>query len=199
MKRACRRVGLTLTTVVLVVAASMAPGHAQAAPRPHIGMPEAFGAPTGAKGGVKNPPVWCSNFRVEPRVRWTLRNPESGYSETFRWRGVLPGIAFPRVEVGTYTSRTVARCRDRRKVRIQTVTVEQKTPRTTISRAEFRRIRRGMSPKQVRDVVGYRGRPAGHFAGERMRNYDMMRFWRWSVVVYRDGEVRSKYWDTAHD
>jgi len=148
---------------------------------------------------VKNPVAWCSGHRVEPRVRWTLRNPEGHYSRTFRWRGVLPGIAFPRVEVGTYTSRTVARCGGRKKVRIETVTVKQKTPRTTISRTEFRRIRRGMTPAQVRDVVGYRGRAAGRFAGERRRTYDMMRFWRWALITYRNGEVHSKHWDTAHD
>ena len=177
--RAWRKAGLALATTVLTVTGTVTT-QAQAAPRPHIGDAVAYGAPTGKKGGVKNPVGWCSNYRVDPRVRWTLRNPDTGYSRTFRWRGVLPGIAFPRVEVGTYTSRTVARCRDRKKVRTQAVTVKQKTARTTISRTEFRRIHRGMTPDRVRDIVGYRGVAAGHYAGKRLRNYDMMRFWRWT-------------------
>ena len=188
-----------LATTVLTVTGTVTVGQAQAAPTPRISEAEAHGAPVGKKGGVTNPVAWCSGYRVDPRVRWTLRNPDTGYSRTFRWRGALPGIAFPRVEVGTYTSRTVARCRDRKKVRIQTVTVKQKTARTTISRSEFRHIRRGMTPEDVRDIVGYRGRFAGGIGAKKFRNYDLMRSWRWTSITYRDGVVRDKYWNVDHD
>lgn len=192
-----RHLALAVATAALLFAGTTAPAHAAAAP--HIGPALAFGAPTDQKGGVENPVARCDNYNVEPRTRWVLKNPDTGYSRTFTWRGALPGIAFPRVAVGTYTSRTTAWCGSHRAVRTQTVVVKQKTARTTISRAEFTGIHRGMSVARVRDIVGYRGKDAGQWAGKSSRIYDMMAFWRWTQIVYRDGHVVAKYWDVAHD
>ena len=44
-----------------------------------------------------NPLATCSNWRVEPRMKWTLTRDETGTSQTFRWRGALPGLYFPRI------------------------------------------------------------------------------------------------------
>jgi single stranded DNA-binding protein len=68
-----------------------------------------------------------------------------------------------------------------------------------LSRAEFRRIKKGMTPDEVRDIVGYRGKAAGRFGKTRFRTYDMMAFWRWSLVIHKDGNVRSKRWNVEHD
>lgn len=195
--KSLRRVALGVATAALMFAGTTTPAHAVTAP--HIGPALAFGAPTGQKGGVENPVAYCDNYNVEPRTRWVLKNPDTGYSRTFTWRGALPGIAFPRVAVGSYTSRTTAWCGSHRAVRTQTVSVTQKTARTTISRAEFRSIHRGMSVAKVRDIVGYRGKAAVHWDGKSSRVYDMMAFWRWTQIVYRDGRVVAKYWDVDHD
>jgi hypothetical protein len=192
-----RRIAPAVATAALIFAGATAPAHA--ATTPHIGPALAYSAPTAQKGGIENPVAYCDNHNVEPRTRWVLKNPDTGYSRTFRWRGALPGIAFPRVAVGTYTSRTTAWCGRHEAVRTQTVVVEQKTARTTISRAELRRIRRGMTAAEVRDIVGYRGTYAGHWNGKTSRVYDMMAFWRWTQIVYRDGHVVAKYWDVDHD
>jgi hypothetical protein len=192
-----RHIALAVAMAALLFAGATAPAHAATAP--HIGPALPFGAPTAQKGGIENPVAYCDSNNVEPRTRWVLTNPDTGYSRTFTWHGALPGIAFPRVAVGTYTSRTTAWCGRHQAVRTQTVLVKQKTARTTISRAEFRSIHRGMTAAKVGDIVGYRGTPAGHWAGKSFRVYDMMAFWRWTQIVYRDGRVVAKYRDVEHD
>lgn len=195
--KSLRHIALAVATAALIFAGTTAPGHAATAP--HIGPALAFGAPTAQKGGIENPVAYCDNYNVESRTRWVLKNPDTGYSRTFTWRGALPGIAFPRVAVGTYSSRATAWCGRHEAVRTQTVVVKQKTARTTMSRAEFRSIHRGMTFTRVRDIVGYRGKYAGHWAGKTSRVYDMMAFWRWTQIDYRDGRVVAKYWDVDHD
>ena len=127
------------------------------------------------------------------------RTRRPGYTRTYRWKGALPGVYFPRVKVGTYRSTTTAWCRTNKATRTQAVRVTEKTLQTTISRAEFRRIKRGMSRDRVRHIVGYPGLDAGTYAGEATRNYDMMAFWRWASITYRDGRVVRKAWDVDHD
>src|SRR3954453_17843066 len=144
------RIPLAVATAALIIAGTTAP--ALSVTGPHIGRALAYGAPTAQKGGVENPVAYCDNYQVEPRTRWVLKSPETGYSRTFSWRGALPGIAFPRVAVGTYSSKTTAWCGSHTAVRTQTVVVKQKTARTTISRAEFNSIHRGMTVERVRDI-----------------------------------------------
>lgn len=189
---------LAVMLAALTLGAQVAPAGA-ATRGPRIGEAAAFGAPVGGKGGVTNPVTSCASYQVETRNRWVLSNADSGYSRTFRWRGTLPGIAFPRVAVGTYTSETTAWCGRHRAVRTQTLLVKQKTARTTVSPAEFRRIHRGMTAARVRHIVGYRGAYSWRWSGKTSRTYDMMAFWRWAQVVYRDGRVVEKYWDVGHD
>ncbi|MEV7431848.1 hypothetical protein AB0N29_19710 [Nocardioides sp. NPDC092400] len=187
--------------VATLLAATMtvfgAPATAKSAPKIYEAV--AFDAPIDAKGGVMNPVPYCSNYRTEPRVRWVLANAETGYSRTFRWRGSLPGLYFPRVEAGTYRSTVVAWCGKAKARDVHSVEVGQKTHQTTVSKAEFRRVKVGMTPQRVRQIVGYGGVATPVYAGERTRTYDMMAFWRWSVVVYRHGKVVRKYWDVDHD
>lgn len=173
--------------------ASLAP------PRPVIGKATAFGAPTDEDGGISSPYVYCTGHNVEPRVRWDLTDEETGETETFRWTGALPNVAFPRVEPGHYTSYAVARCGDVKASRRQDLEVLQKTAETTMSRAEFRAIKDGMTRREVKQIVGYGGKSAGHYKNEHGRTYDLMPFWHWTMVVFTDGLVTDKYWDVPHD
>ena len=193
------KIVVVITTAALAVTLFAGGASAQSGPRPVIQDAQAFRAPIDGKGGIENPFVSCTNYRVEPRVRWVLENTATGYTRTYRWKGALPGVYFPRVKVGTYRSTTTAWCRTNKATRTQTVRVTEKTLRTTISHAEFRRIKRGMSRDRVRHIVGYPGLDAGTYAGERTRNYDMMAFWRWASITYRDGRVVRKAWDVDHD
>jgi hypothetical protein len=189
---------VALSAIALSLMVATAPAQAATA-KPIIGVPAAFGAPTDARGGISNTPVYCSIFNAEPRVKWVLKSKVTGNTRIFHWRGVRPGIHFPRVAVGSYRSTTTAWCRDNRERRVSTVRVWQKTAANTMSKAEFRHIKRGMAPDRVRRIVGYSGRAAGSYGGEKMRAYDIMPFWRWTVIVYRDGEVVRKYWNVDHD
>jgi hypothetical protein len=185
--------GSCVATVAQGAEASPAP------PRAVIGKATAFGAPTGKDGGISNPFVYCTGGKVEPRVRWVLTHEETGEKETFRWTGSLPNVAFPRVEPGHYISYAVARCGDARATRRQGLEVLQKTAETTISRAEFKEIKDGMTRRQVKGIVGYGGKSLGDYENEHGRSYDLMPFWRWSIVVFTDGLVTDKLWDVAHD
>ena len=194
-----RRLTVVVTAATLAVALSVGGASAQAGPRPVIHDAQAFRAPVDGRGGIESPYVSCTNYRVEPRVRWVLENTATGSTHTYRWKGALPGVYFPRVRVGTYRSTTTAWCRSNRATRTQSVRVTEKTLQNTISRPEFRRIKRGMSRDRVRHIVGYPGVDAGTYAGETTRNYDMMAFWRWASITYRDGHVVRKAWDVEHD
>ncbi len=173
--------------------------NAQGGVSPRIPAPAAVDAPTGQKGGVLNPLVSCTRYTVDPRVKWTLTSVKTGKSHTYRWTGALPGMYFPRVRVGAYRSKTTAWCRGERLTRTHTVRVAQKTPATTISRAEFRRIRRGMTRARVRNMLGLDGKACWKYAARTTCNYDMMAFWAWATVTYRDGRVVAKQWDVDHD
>ncbi|GAB3250631.1 hypothetical protein GCM10027448_15470 [Nocardioides dilutus] len=164
-----------------------------------IGPATALGAPTDERGGVISPFVYCAAAGpVEPRVRWVLTSKETGKKRTFRWTGSFPSVALPRVPVGRYISYTVAHCRDVTATRRQKLEVVQKTPETTISRAEFKAIEDGLTRGEVKAIVGYGGEGAGHWGNHRARTYDRMAFWRWSLVVFTDGLVTDKEWDVPH-
>ena len=191
-----------VAAVLLAPAGSSAAGGADAPradPRPVIGKAQAFGAPTDRDGGISSPFVYCTGGRVEPRVRWVLTHVETGEKETFRWTGAFPNMAFPRVEVGHYTSYAVARCGDVKETRSQGLEVLQKTAATTMSRAEFKAIRDGMTRREVKAIVGYGGKSLGDYKNEHGRRYDLMPFWRWTVIVFTDSLVTDKLWDVPHD
>ena len=159
----------------------------------------AFDAPIGARGGISNPVASCPNYRVEPKTAWTLANTDTGLTHTYRWTGSFPGMYFPRVPVGTYKSTTTARCHRNEKTRVETVTIKEKTLDGTVSRAEWRQIRRGMTRAEVADIVGSGGRDPSRGDGKLTVTYDMMKFWRWSLISYREGRVVDKYWNVGHD
>lgn len=194
-----RAVAGGLLTAALLAVSLPTVAHAEEAVTPRISSPSAVPAPKNEQGGVQSPYVTCSKNQVEPRVKWVLTSLETDESETYRWRGSLPGAHFPRVDVGRYRSRTTAWCRGNRSSRVHQVRVGQKTYKKTISRREFRQVRRGMTLAQVREVVGFRGKDCSVHSGGRTCVYDMMAFWRWSFITFKDGEVVSKLWDVAHD
>ena len=170
---------------------------AAGAARVSVSGPRAERAPIHARGGILSPRATCVDRHLRPRVMWTIRNTRTGRHRVFRWKGTKRG-AFPRVAVGTYASTASARCGTARRVRHDTVVVLRKTRATTMSRREYRHIRRGMTGRQVAAVVGYPGRSRSvHGALQRVR-YDIMPFRRWTTVAYRHGRVVAKHWDVRH-
>lgn len=191
-----------VATLLLSIAIALTPlglSPASAAVVPQIQQSQAFDAPVGGKGGIMSPYVSCSNYRIEPRVRWTVTRLATGRSRTYRWTGALPGMHFPRVAVGRYRVRTVATCRGTSARKVDTVRVREKTYNGTVSRSEFRRVTRGMTRAQVAEIIGNDGRDPFRYNGVTTRTYDMMAFWSWSIIRYRDGRVVDKFWDVGHD
>ena len=153
----------------------------------------------GGKGGVNAGHVWCS-YSAEPRVKVAIESLHTGETYNYRWRGALPNMAFPRVEVGRYEVRTTGTCGTTTKTWVETVRVREKTPERTVSRAEWRRIKRGMTVERVRQIIGYNGEVYRYgYGGRTSHRYDMMPFWRFSIVEYRNGRVVSKMWNVDHD
>jgi hypothetical protein len=106
---------------------------------------------------------------------------------------------FPRVPVGRYKSTSVATCHGAAKARTQFVTVKEKTLEGTVSQAEWRQIHRGMTRVQVARIVGNNGRDPFRWDGQLTVTYDMMPFWLWSIISYRNGRVLEKHWNVGHD
>lgn len=183
----------------VMLATTLAGTPAGAAARPHVSPASAFDAPLGERGGIMSPAVSCADLDARVRVRWTVTDLESGDRRTYRWRVAAPAMRFPRFPVGDYRSSTVARCDGARARDVHRVSIAQKTRRSTVSPSEFRRIERGMTPRQVRRIVGHPGRDPFRYRGRRTLTYDNMAFWRWSLVTYRDGRVVAKHWDVGHD
>lgn len=188
-----------LLTAALLTPGLPAAAHAEEAVRAKISPPSAVPAPKDEQGGVLSPYVSCPEGQGAPRVKWVLTSLATEESQTYRWRGALPGVHFPRVDAGPYHSRTVAWCRGDKTTRVHELRVAQKTYRRTVSRREFRKVRRGMTRAEVREVVGFGGRDCSAHGGRRTCVYDMMAFWRWSLITFEDGEVVSKSWDVGHD
>jgi hypothetical protein len=159
-----------------------------------VRRPRAIRAPIGQKGGIRAPQVACASPWLTPRVTWTVRSTATGARRTERWRGAAPRRTVLRVAVGRYASRTVVACGTRRTVARHAVDVRRKTSHTTMSRSEFRRIKRGMTRHQVTRIVGYAGRRQASAGGVRTVSYEIMRFRRWSDVLYLDGRVVAKRW-----
>lgn len=187
------RASLFALAIVLVMLSSPA----GAAGGPQIGDTRVERAPIGQKGGLMNPVVWCPSG-ANPRVRTVVEGITNDFNEVWKYRGSLPGLYFPRVEVGRYRLTTQASCRLRSAKRIEVVIVREKTARTTVSRAEFRRIKHGMTRAKVEKIVGYDGH-GSRYGAQMYRTYDMMPFWRYAGVELRHGHVVRKSWNFSHD
>lgn len=202
MKRV--RSAAIFASLMSVVLAFMISGSAMAATRqaaggPIIGQVPVFDAPVGGKGGIQNTFVRCRNYRVEPRAVMHIRNADTGWERTFRWTGALPGLFFPRVRTGTYEVATSAWCSGTKKTRKQSVTIEEKTYESTVSRAEFDAVELGMSFNEVTAIIGFEGRDPGTYSGETSYTYDNMSFWDWSIITFRNDRVIRKHWKVGHD
>lgn len=162
--------------------------------------PHVFAAPKGRRGGITNPLAACVGTPARTAtVVWTLTGTASGWSKTFRFPGDLPGEKFPRVDAGQYRSVTTATCGSDSLTRTHLLEVVRKTRAGTLSRAEFEQVRTGMTRQQVRAVTGLTGRDPVRTGGRRTWTYDMMRFWRWAQITFRNGRVVAKHWNVAHD
>jgi len=104
-----------------------------------------------------------------------------------------------RYPVGRYRVTTTATCGTHHATNRSTVRIGQKTAATTISRTEFRRLRRGMTRAQVTRIVGSQGPTYQEGNGRTSTSFDLMPFWRFTFLGFRDGRLVSKWWDVAHD
>ena len=182
---------LTIAGTVLVVPAAAAAVH------PVIRTVRAFDAPAGGKGGITAPWVSCSDYVTDPTVTWVLTDLGTGATRRWHWSGGDTRSRFPRVPAGHYRSRTVATCGADPATRTQLAVVRQKTERSTVSRAEFDRIDRGMSQERVTRIVGYPGTAGASVGATAWRFYDRMPFMKLAEIKYRHGRVAATFWNSG--
>ncbi len=165
---------------------------AQDAVHPVIHRGSVYGALPGAKGGIGSPYVYCSDEETSPVVTWRVTNLRTDDVIRKHWTG--GAYYMLRVPAGRYVGETTARCGESTDTRTDAILVREKSDATTISRAEFDRIRKGMTESRVADIVGYRGDLIGTFDGTTYRTYEKMPFAQWCQIQYRDGRVTVKEW-----
>ena len=189
---------LLLALACLACLALLAPAAAAAsAGRVHVPAPKVLDAPTGKKGGLTGPDVACANPGVEPHVRWRVTRVETGRRWVRRYDSV-PGRPLLRVPPGAYRSRTSVTCGRSRVVLRHVLVVEQKTPQTTVSRAEFDAVQIGMTRAQMVAVLGLEGSCTTD--GDLTTcQFDQMALWPWVLITLEDDVVIAKDWNVGHD
>lgn len=100
--------------------------------------------------------VTCPN-NTHPHVRAVAKGLDSDFRVVWKYRSDVWGWYWTRVDTGRYKVTTTARCGSKKSQRVEVVDVKRKTSKTTISRQEFRRIKRGMTRSRIRKIVGYPG------------------------------------------
>ena len=94
-----------------------------------------------------------------------------------------------RLKPGTYKVKTVAVERSRSATRWQTITIKVKTDSSTISKGEYKRIKKGMTKKQVKKIAGSK---------VPTRSYEMIErsdYRQYANLVWtKGGRVKSKSW-----
>jgi hypothetical protein len=130
----------------------------------------------------------------------TVTSQATSASTDYDWNFSGPAPYVYRGPAGAYTVRTDASCAGGEIVtRTQVVVIEQKIARTTMSSAEFKQIKSGMTQHKVKRIVGYNGRAGGKYDGTVTRTYDSMPCWSYSSVTFRGGRVVAKSYDFDHD
>ena len=143
-----------------------------------------------SKGGFDLPTAWSDRSDWNgPRVTTTVYTTSMRYvTQKATAHGSAPGPEI-RLHPGTYKVRTVAVEGKRSTTRWQTVTIKVKTDATTMSKAEFNKVKKGMTKKQVRKIVGSKVKLSNSWAIERT---DYRRYAQ--IDWTKKGRVKSKTW-----
>lgn len=184
MKIAIRRVLLVLVTA-LVSLGLMTPLSATAAAKPVIYPVSKEYAPKGKKGVIILPYAYCSGTG---EYRATIRRAGSSKVTTVAWSFGLKRVS---VAAGTYRVSIKATCDGASATKASTVVVRKEKDSNTISRAEFKRIKVGLSLARVKTIVGTEGIDLGgsRYFDRRGSNF------HWAEVWFSKGKVAGKSWN----
>jgi hypothetical protein len=189
--------GLLGAAAAIGLAAATAPD-ASAAPMPKIYDIYADRAATKASKGGFDVPYTESSYgwgNDGPRVTSTVYTTKNRFvTKKTNPTGSLPGRGEIRLMPGTYKVRTEAVEGDRKAVRWQTITIKVKTDRATLSRGEYKRIKKGMTKAKVRKIAGSKLKLNNDWLIERTdyRGYALI---EWT----KGGRVKYKVWSPGHD
>lgn len=175
-----------LSTMVCLLAGGLVttlPATAAAAEPPYIG---GFGieyAPKHENGAIVLPWMGCDGpgTNVATVVDITTKK-----SIRRTWQN---GMSYVAVPPGTYRVSIKATCNGASSSYTGTRTVKRETDKNTISKAEFKRIKKGMSLGKVKKIVGNSGLGFGS-----IRLLDQRGNFAWAEISMKKGKVAGKWW-----
>jgi hypothetical protein len=180
-----RLVALVLALFLLTAGlATSPPPAAAAAPTPYIG---GFGieyAPKHRNGAVVLPWMGCPSGAGS-----NVATVVSTKTNKTMHRSWMNGMSFVSLPPGTYRVSIRSSCDGASSSYTGTRTIKRETDKNTITKSEFKRIKKGMSLKKVKKIVGNTGLDFGstHLLDHRAN-------FGWAELQIRKGKVTSKWW-----
>jgi len=156
---------------------------ATAAEPPRIG---GFGieyAPKHKNGAVVLPWMGCDGPGTNVA---SVLNTKTNQSIRRTWKF---GMSYVAVPPGTYRVSIKATCNGASSSYTGTRTIKRETDKNTVSRAEFKRIKKGMTLRQVKKIVGNNGLGFGS-----IRLLDHRGNFGWAELSTRKGKIAGKWW-----
>jgi len=176
--------GLTIALRLLVAGLAATPPSAAAAePKPHIG---GFGieyAPKHRNGAVVLPWMGCQGSGSNVA---TIVNTKTKKTIHRSW---MFGMSYVSVPPGTYRVTIKATCNGASSSYTGTRTVKRETDKNTITKSEFKRIKKGMSLNKVKTIVGNKGLAFGS-----THLLDHRGSFGWAELSIKNGKVAGKWW-----
>lgn len=158
---------------------------AQAAESPVIG---GFGieyAPKGKNGKILLPWMWCEGSGSN---KATMTNTKTGKVINRTWSFGMSHVSVP---AGTYRVTIRATCNGAASSYTATRTIKRESDKNTVTKAEFKKIKKGMRLKKVQKIVGNKGLDFGS-----TRLLDRRGDFGWAELTIERGKVVDKWWDT---
>ena len=177
-------VGLTIALSLLVAGLAASPPSAAAAePKPYIGGFGVEYAPKHRNGAVVLPWMGCQGSGSNVA---TIVNTKTNKTIHRSW---MFGMSYVSVPPGTYRVTIKATCNGASSSYTGTRTVKRETDKNTITKSEFKRIKKGMSLKKVERIVGNKGLAFGS-----TRLLDHRGNFGWAELWIKNGKVAGKWW-----
>jgi hypothetical protein len=154
----------------------------------------------GGKGGIYPADVWCGNgstYSDSPVFThveiWknglTVAQKQWDHGEYVNW---------VRLPAGTYQVRTWAQCGTVEKNFTKTLTIKTLPASQTVSKAEYKKVKNGMSVKKVKKIVGKK--VGGWKAGKSYTiDADTTSWGNYAWFEFKNGKLKSKYWGPYGD
>jgi hypothetical protein len=107
-------------------------------------------------------------------------------------------VNWVRLPAGTYRVSTWAQCGTAEKNLVKTVTIKTLPTSQTVSKAEYKKVKRGMSVKKVKKITGSKIKSfkSGKYT---YIDADTTSWGNYAWFEFKNGKLKSKYWGPYGD